>query len=262
MSPGKQQLAQLRGRLDDLLEPVDGLAAPLGARRTQSRKQHLLHQAHLTVDGTLEDAQVLGAQSRRGKLGGGSHDAGVDLAVPLDAAHLMRRHELVLLELFEQRGIRAGHAQDLFTHELPFSARGDQVGFAQPLPRYRRRARWAALQLATDDLERQVLVALQGQHAHETPEVLLREEAIAGLGAPRGDEMLLLQVAQLADGDVRELVAQPLDHRADGEQLLVADVEEQFRVLVHGTMKVSLYLPTCSSSPSTSVCRSVRTRLT
>ena len=81
--------------------------------------------AHLTVDGALEDAQVLGAQSRRGELGRGPHDAGVDLAVALDAAHLVGRDQLVLLELFEQRSVRAGHAQDLLTHELAFFARGD-----------------------------------------------------------------------------------------------------------------------------------------
>ena len=89
----------------------------------------------------------------------------------------------------------------------------------------------AALELAADDLERQVLVALHAEHAHQPAEVVLGVEPVAGLGAPRRDEPLLLEVAELAHADVGELGAQPLDDRADGEELLVADVEQEFGAL-------------------------------
>ena len=134
------------------------------------------------------------------------------------------------------------------------SPTAQQIGLAQPLTRGGQRPRRAALDLTADDLERQILVALHAEHAHQAPEVVLRVEAVAGLGAARRDEALLFEVAQLADGDVGELAREPLDDRADRHQLLVADVEQEFGgfSLTYGSMNVSLYLPIWISSPSAS----------
>ena len=151
---------------------------------------------------------------------------------------------------------------ELLRRVLPLLPAGNEVGLAQTGARGRQCGGRAALQLATDDLERQVLVALHGEHAHEAVEVVQRVQAVAGLGAPRRDQALLLEVAQLAHGHIWELGAQAVDQRADGEQLLVADVEQEFGGIAHGTMNVSLYLPICNSSPSASSALSVRRRLT
>ena len=174
----------------------------------------------------------------------------------------MGANELVLLELPEQRGVGAGHLLDLLGRVLALLPHVQDERLAQALTRRRERARRAALELAPDDLERQVLVALHGEYAHQSPEVVLGVQPVARLGAPRRHQALLLEVAQLADADVRELAVQALDHGADGEQPLAADVEQELGGVAQGTRKVSLYLPIWISSPSPSSVRSPRRRLT
>src|SRR5450759_4692591 len=253
----EEQLAELRGRLDDVVELLEAFAAALLPVGLERRQQHLLDEADLAVDGALDHAQVLGPQTELRQLRRGSHDAGVGLGVAAHPADLPGVHELELLELGEQRGVGAGHLLDLFGRVLAFLPHRQQIGLAQPLTRRGQRARRAAFDLPADDLEGQVLVALHAEHAHQAPEVVLRVQAVAGLGAARRDQALLLQIPQLADADVGELAAQALDDGADREQLLAADVEEELGGVVHdGMMNVSLYLPIWISSPSASATRS------
>src|SRR5450756_2008650 len=89
------------------------------------------------------------------------------------------------------------------------SSAASDVYKRQALTRRGQRARRAAFDLPADDLEGQVLVALHAEHAHQAPEVVLRVQAVAGLGAARRDQALLLQIPQLADADVCLLYTSP-----------------------------------------------------
>ena len=85
----EQQLAELRRRLEDVVELLERPRGAAPARLdAQRRQQDLLDEPDLAVDGALEDAQVLGAQAELRQLGGGADDAGVRLRVALDAADL------------------------------------------------------------------------------------------------------------------------------------------------------------------------------
>ena len=160
-------------------------------------------------------------------------------------------------------GVGRGQLLKLFGGELFLACRvGHEIGLAQAAARRPGYPGRRPLDLFADDLERQVFVALQRQHADKALVVVAREQAVAALGTPRGDQALLFEIAQLAHADVWKLALEAVDDRPDGHEFLVAYVEQQFRLFVHGVMYVSLYLPICSSSPSSSVCRSMRRRLT
>src|SRR5439155_6369684 len=92
-------------------------------------------------------------------------------------------------------------------------------------------------------------------------EVGLAEQPVATLGAPRRQQPFVLQVADLRDRDVRELVPDAPHHLADPEQPLAL-----LALLAAGgrrhAMNVIRYLPTWSSSPSSSGARSIRLRFT
>src|SRR5207248_7843944 len=87
------------------------------------------------------------------------------------------------------------------------------------------------------------------------------EQAVAALRAPRRQQPLVFEVADLRDRDVRELAAQPPDDLADPEEALALRLLLVARGLRHA-MKVIRYFPTCSSSPSSSAARSMRLRFT
>src|SRR5919201_3584167 len=117
-------------------------------------------------------------------------------------------------------------------------------------------ARGGCGELLADDAERQELVALQAQDRLQPLDVFLAEEPVAALRPPRREQALILEVADLRDGDVRELVFQ---HPAD-----CPDRQQPgFRRGRHQRpKKVNRYLPIWSSSPSSSCADSTRLRLT
>src|SRR5204863_8435343 len=109
-------------------------------------------------------------------------------------------------------------------------------------------------------------------------EVALRIEAIAAGGAPRREQFLILQVADLRDRDVGKLLRERLGHGTDRQRLLsrgglvgsaracspaaraplALALRPALRALRSGlwragchqrTRKVSLSLPICTSSP-------------
>src|ERR671937_377291 len=117
-------------------------------------------------------------------------------------------------------------------------------------------ARGGCGELLADDAERQELVALQAQDRLQPLDVFLAEEPVAALRPPRREQTLILEAADLRDGDVRELV---LQHPADGPDRQ----QPRFRRGSHQRpKKVRRYLPICSSSPSSSCADSTRLRLT
>src|SRR5262249_56528338 len=79
-------------------------------------------------------------------------------------------------------------------------------------------------ELLADHPQRQELVALQAQDRPQPFDVGLAVEAIAARGAPRVEQLLVLEVADLRDRDVVELVLQDLADGADRQRLSRAAV--------------------------------------
>src|SRR5206468_7343915 len=93
------------------------------------------------------------------------------------------------------------------------------------------------------------LVPLQPQDRLQPFEVCLAEEPVAALCAPRRQQALVLEVADLRDRDVRELLDQPTDDLADAKQALASLVLVLELHLLRGArhaMNVIRYLPTCT----------------
>ena len=85
------------------------------------------------------------------------------------------------------------------------------------------------LELLLDDPQRQVVVALRGQHVAQPAHVGRGELPVARRRALRVDQVLGLQVADLADRHVGEVVAKNGQHLADGQarRVLIGGVPER-----------------------------------
>jgi hypothetical protein len=77
----------------------------------------------------------------------------------------------------------------------------------------------AGRQLLADHPQRQELVALQTKDRPQPLDVGLAVEAVAARRAPRRQQLLVLQVADLGDRDVVELVLEDLADGADRQRL-------------------------------------------
>src|SRR4029077_19676446 len=117
----------------------------------------------------------------------------------------------------------------------------------------------AGPRLFADHAQRQELVPLQAQNRLQALDVVLREEPVTALRPAGGQEPLVLEITDLRDGDVGELVLQPVADRADREEPATRGC---FRGSHQRWRKVSRYLPIWSSSPSLSSAVSTRSRLT
>ena len=132
------------------------------------------------------------------------------------------------------------------------------------LPAQARRAALRAIggrsaELLANNAQRQELVALQAQDRDQALDVCLGEQAVAAACAPRLQQALILEVADLRDRDVGELVPQALAHRADRMQ---AGRRARFGKCRHRRRNVILYLPIWTSSSSSRTLLSIRRLLT
>src|SRR6476469_9277684 len=117
----------------------------------------------------------------------------------------------------------------------------------------------ASVELLSDHAQGQKLVPLQAENRLQPLDVVLREEPVAALRAPRVEEPLVLEVADLRDRNVGELVLEPVAHRADREE---PAARGGFGHRHQRWRNVSRYLPIWSSSPSLRSAFSTRSRLT
>src|SRR3954447_19001127 len=94
-------------------------------------------------------------------------------------------------------------------------------------------------ELLANHAQGQKLVALQAQDGPQAVHVRLRVEPVAALRAPRREKLLILQVADLRDGDVRELAAEQLADGADREGLAVPRRRVGTRSRLNGGLALS-----------------------
>src|SRR4051794_33206171 len=156
------------------------------------------------------------AVARELRTGGG--DVGVGGREPLVLAVPARLEQAVLLQLARQLGRYPGPLAERRERQLLLVAR-EPRGTAAPAGLRGGRRR----ELLADHAQRQGLVALQAQDRLEPLDVLLVEQAVPALGAPRREQALVLEIADLRDRDVGELLAQAAADRADGQALLAGE---------------------------------------
>src|SRR3954447_15935373 len=290
--PDEQQVLQVRRHRGEVLERLDRLLAALGVARAQRRGEDLLQQRRLAVGRGPERAQVAPADAVAGELGHRAHDLALGLVVVLRAGAVLALDAAVVLERGDEPRVGARLLDDVVERVQRAARRrrdarpalAPRGGGAVAAPAARRGEIGLGAprgQLLADDAQRQELVALQAQDRPQAGDVARAVEPVAARGAPRREELLVLEVADLRDRDVRELLLERLAEGADRHRLrrgrLVGRVEDLgprglgdrhlFVLQRHGggsqrEMYVSLNLPTCSSSPSSSRCDSIRWRLT
>ena len=186
-----------------------------------------------------------------GDPGAGDRDVGLALAVEALAGLDPRRQQAVLLELAREVGRDTRPLAELGQVDLLLRSRGCRRSPSGSV-------RAGQLQLLADHAQRQELVALQPEDRLEPLDVGVREQPVAAARAARREQPLILEVADLRDRDVRELVPQALADRADRVQARGPGCS----VRRHRCRNVIRYLPTWTSSSSSSSADSMRRRLT
>src|SRR5205823_281552 len=93
------------------------------------------------------------------------------------------------------------------------------IGALPPRRRDRLALGAARCELLADHPQRQELVALEPEDRAQALDVDGRVEPVAALGAARGEELLVLEIADLRDRDVGELALELLADGADRERL-------------------------------------------
>src|SRR4051794_2216207 len=212
----------------EVLERVYRLLAALGVPRPQRGSEDLLEQGGLAICRGPERTQVAAADAVAGELGDRTDDLALGLVVVLDPRSHLALDHAVLLELLDEARLGAGLLEDVLERE-----ERSAVAHAGPGPRrtaaagagFARRGAARGLdrvvggrpggQLLADDPQRQELVALEPQDRAQPGNVGGRVEPVAARGAPGREQLLVLQIADLGDRDVRELLPQRLADRAD-----------------------------------------------
>src|SRR4051794_11729818 len=262
----QEQVLEVGRHGGQVLQRLDGLLAALDVAGAQRGGQDLLQQRRLTIGAGAERAQVAPADAVARQLGDGADDLALGLVVVLGPGAVLALDDAVVLELGDQARLGTRVLDDV-VERVQRAAAGDR--HAGPSPRARRigdrlgrrrgDGRLAAVQapgrqLLADHAQRQELVALHAQDRAQARDVGLRVQPVAARRAPGLQQLLVLQVADLGDRDVRELLPERLAHGADGHRLGWAFLGRCGAVLFHGghqrERNVSLYLPTWSSSPS------------
>src|SRR5207245_5817065 len=193
-----QKLGQILRELGEGLEILQPGLTPLEVTRAQSRGDDGLEQPGLAVGRRPERAQV----SRRGAelpepLADDRH-VDVALRIVLRAALDARGDQSVLLQL--AGGLARDPRSLAQLGELDLLLWTGQPGRAAPPTLLRRGRR----ELLADHPEREELVALEPENRLQPLDVLLAEEAVPAAGAARRQQALVLEVADLRDGDVGE----------------------------------------------------------
>ena len=196
----EEELRELLRQLGEALELLDPGLAALGVPRPERRRDELLEQCGLAVGAVTEGAEVPRRDAVARELGAGRGHIRVGRAVELAAALLARLEQAVLLELLRELRRDPGPLAQLAEAELLLLAR--RARRLAPAARLRRRGRG---QLLADHPERQELVALEAEDRLEALDVLVGVEPVAALRAPRREQALVLEVADLRDRDVGEL---------------------------------------------------------
>ena len=192
-----------------------GTRSRLGIALPHQGRDHLFHQPDLSISRGLERAQVprLDPEARHlgERLGDGQRGAVVVIAARAGG------HQLELLKLRERRLVQVGGLQQLFARE-PDVARvfAERLGPGQALggdecarnPRTSSRLLSGLetavdrLKVVFDDAQRQIVIALGGEHVTQPLNVGVGELAIAGRRALWLDQPFSFKEADLRDRDV------------------------------------------------------------
>ena len=201
----EEQLRELLGQLGQGLQLLDGRLPALRVARAERGRHELLEQPGLSVGGGAEGAQMPCRDAEARELRTGDRDVHVAGRVQLLAPYSPRLEQPVLLELARELGRDRSALAELPEVELVvLVGQPDRPPAAALLARARRRRK-----LLADHAQRQELVALEPQDRLQALDVVLAEEPVAALRAPRCEQPLVLEVADLRDRDVRELGLQP-----------------------------------------------------
>ena len=220
----------MRGDRGEVLERLDGLLAPLGIARAQRRGEDLLQQRRTRARPRCGTRAGCGPRRRSGRARSPRARSRARSRRSSARRRAAARDDPVLLELGDQpRSAPVSSTTSSSEYSAPRSRSENEPPQrrARPARRRGRPAAGAAArrlgaaggELLADHAQRQELVALQAQDRAQARDVGLRVEPVAAGRAPRRQQLLVLQVADLGDRDVRELLRQRLADRADGQRL-------------------------------------------
>jgi len=217
--PNQEQVGEVADGGRQRLQVLDGLAPACGVRRAKRRPDDRLDQRGLAVRRGAQDLEVPAPHAEAGELRRRLDDLAVALGVELPPIGDLGLEQAPLLQLPDQLGPGAGLLHQVLDLEQPSLAGVDahrpaqRGGAALPALSAARR------KLLADHAEGQELVALEPQDLAQPLDVRLAVEAVAPGRAPGREQLLVLEVPDLGDGDVLELAAEDLGDGADRQRL-------------------------------------------
>jgi len=204
----EEELGELLRERRERLEVFEARAVTIGIVRAELRRDDLLELRRLLLGTGLEGPQVPGLDPVARELEARGDDVRVTFRVAPPSPLLPRLEQPVVLEVAHERRRCSSALAERVEVEL-------LLGLAEPGARPRLPAR--RCKLLPDDAKREELVALEAEDRLQPVDVVLGEEPVATLRAPRGEQSLVFQVADLRDGEVGELVLEAAADRADRE---------------------------------------------
>ncbi|MEA2195914.1 MAG: hypothetical protein QOG42_2666 [Solirubrobacteraceae bacterium] len=268
-----QRRVQLHGQGGQLADGVLCPRAGVGVALLGHRSDDLAEQAHLTVGGAAERAQVPAFQAEPGHLG---HHLGHGKRVVVVTAGRSGRDQAELFELVELVGAETGGMAQF----LGGQAQGGRVqaevvgagrigqlqpdGLGHAAGSGRAQTTVDRGQLFLDDPQRQVVLTLLGQDVAQSHHVGVGKLSVARGRPLRLDQALGLEETDLADGDVGEIVLELLEDLTDGQggPALIRVRRHAGMELLSEVRKTSRNLPIWTSSEPASTAESMRCRLT
>src|SRR6185312_5345787 len=115
----------------------------------------------------------------------------------------------------EQPRCRSGLAHEFVSLQLALGRQHRWRGQASASGKFRLSSSINLVEISADDLERQVVIALHGEHEAQSLEIGRGELAVAGLRAGRADELPFLEKPEFRWGQVGKLGCESRQYLAD-----------------------------------------------
>src|SRR5215207_1766453 len=209
----RELLRERRERLEIFQPTLPSLRVP-GA---QGGSDDLLEQPGLAVRACPKAPEIARLDAVTGEAEARGDDVDVPFGIETRPVFDTRLEKPKILELPDELAARARTRAERLEVDLLLVRTQPASGGTLALGRAKRRR-----QLLANDAQREELVALQAQDHLQPVDVVIGKQAVSALRPPGGHQALILEVADLGDGDVGEFGLKPPADRPDRQRTRVA----------------------------------------
>src|SRR6266545_7469632 len=213
----EEELRELLRERRERLEIFEPTLPSLRVPRAQGGSDDLLEQPGLAVRACSKAPEIARLDAVTGEAEASGDDVDVSFGIETCPVLDTRLEEPEILELPGELAARARTRAERLEVDLLLVRTQPASGGTLTVGRAKRRG-----QLLPDDAQREELVALQAQDHLQAVDVVIGKQAVPALRPPGRHQALILEVADLGDGDVGELGLEPPADCSDRQRTRVA----------------------------------------